>query len=169
MKRETNCFRYASERNSRVSMRSKNPKVRAVRSLPSIRLCRRWQRDSQVDVLCRSDGRGLSTPLIKSQMNGINGAIISYRYYRDGYYVSRRRARSLSFVSLYLSYSPRPVSLRLVSSPTSPLSLSISLLRPLFLLVLLLSLETLLLLHARNQVTALQESKSRRCTRESAD
>ena len=119
--------------------------------------CRRWA----VGVLSQSNGRGLSTPLIKSQMNDISGAIISYRYYCDGYYVSRgARAFSLRS-SLCLSY---PLRLFLYLSLYAPLSLSISLL--LFLLLLLLPLETLLLLHARNQVTALQESKSREYTRE---
>lgn len=49
-------------------------------------------------------GRGLSTPLIKSQMNDISGAIISYRYYCDGYYVSRG-ARAFSLVLFVLSLS----------------------------------------------------------------
>lgn len=112
-------------------------------------------------------GRGLSTPLIKSQMNDISSAIISYCYYRDGYYVSLG-ARLLSH-SLFLCRSLLSVILPLASSRASLLSLSfsISLLLLLLLFLLLpLSLETLLLLHARNQVTALQESKSRGYARE---
>lgn len=114
-------------------------------------------------------GRGLSTPLIKSQMNDISGAIISYCYYRDGYYVSRgARLLSRSPLSLFLCRSLLSILLPLASSQASLLSLSISLLFLLLLhlLLLLLSLETLLLLHARNQVTALQESKSRGYARE---
>lgn len=57
-------------------------------------------------VLSRSDGRGLLTLLIKSQMNDISDAIISYRCYCDGYYVSRgARAFSLVLLSVSLSLS----------------------------------------------------------------
>lgn len=125
-------------------------------------LGRRW---CTVDVLSRSDGRGLPTLLIKSQMNDISGAIISYRYYRDGYYVScGARARSLSFVPPSLSRSPR-IFLPLASSPVSPLSLSIS----------LLLLRHLLSLWKRSYC-CMQGIRSLRCkkakaatTRESAD
>lgn len=78
------------------------------------------RRQRAVDVLYPSKDRDLSAPLIKSQMNDISGAIISCRYYRDGYYVSRG---AFSLVS--------SISLALASSLASPLSLSISLLLPL--------------------------------------
>lgn len=58
-------------------------------------------------------------------MNDISGAIISCRYYRDGYYVSRG-ARACSSISLTLS-----IFFPLTFSLASPLSLSISLLLPL--------------------------------------
>lgn len=80
------------------------------------------RRQRAVDVLYPSKDRDLSAPLIKSQMNDISGAIISCRYYRDGYYVSRG-AFSLVLLSLLFS-----ISLALTSSLASPLSLSISLL-----------------------------------------
>lgn len=65
--------------------------------------------------------RGLSTPLIKSQMNDISGAIISYRYYRDGYYVSRGvRSRVLSRSSIRFSFSLFFSHSRLLSLPTKP-------------------------------------------------
>lgn len=97
-------------------------------------------------------------------MNDISGAIISYHYYRDGYYVSRGAlgpppGPPFSFCTLSrtlihsLARSPR-------HSATSPSrflasnTLSFHLPPP-------LSGNTLLpALHARNQVTALQESKS---------
>lgn len=65
-------------------------------------------------------GRGLSTPLIKSQMNDISGAIISYCYYRDGYYVSRgARLLSRSPLSLFLCRSLLSIFLPLASSQAS--------------------------------------------------
>lgn len=82
------------------------------------------RRQRAVDVLYPSKDRDLSAPLIKSQMNDISGAIISCRYYRDGYYVSRG-ACVLSRSSILLTLS---IFLPLTSSLASPLSLSISLL-----------------------------------------
>lgn len=89
-----------------------------------------WLRWCTVDVLSRSDSRGLSTLLIKSQMNDISGAIISYCYYRDGYYVSHA-ARAFSLVrssvslalSVYLSPSrflPSLTALSFHLPPSSP-------------------------------------------------
>jgi len=111
-------------------------------------------------------------------MNDISSAIISYRYYRDEYYVSRGvRSRSFSLVPSLASPSSSSSSLsfslpRSLECLSRSLSLSREPRRSLFpspslrLFLLLLSLETLLLLHAWNQVTALQESKSRDYARE---